>query len=287
VGSKYVSTFGGDITDDWEQLRERHPDNEGQLQAAVRGVAPQRCLAHSRSPVRGRRSRTGVVFAFAFFDHDRINWTRQLGELFKIENGLIRRIEAVFHRAPYGTASGRSTYEQAMCAVSRSLPAPRLQAPQFRLLPERPTAHCPLRLSYHPPVARLLVLLGGVAWLFGMILFATVIRWSSQPRVAPVPVQPPPLVRELNSARPSPGEQGLAWIVTRATSAHRVLVVDVDAERVGEARAIAVQVVEPVRDKGYEEILLYVWKAGSEKPYADRRIQWTPAGGYSELVIGD
>ena len=56
----------------------------------------------------------GIVFAFGFFDHEQINWTWQLAELFKIENGQIRRIEAVFHRAPYGIPSGWSTYEQGM-----------------------------------------------------------------------------------------------------------------------------------------------------------------------------
>ena len=56
----------------------------------------------------------GIVFAFAFFDHYKINWTWQLGELFKIENGKIRRIEAMFQRAPFGTPSGWSTYDQAM-----------------------------------------------------------------------------------------------------------------------------------------------------------------------------
>ena len=54
----------------------------------------------------------GIAFAFAFFDHANINWTWQLAELFKIEDGNIRRIEAVFHRAPYGINSGWSTYEQ-------------------------------------------------------------------------------------------------------------------------------------------------------------------------------
>jgi hypothetical protein len=53
----------------------------------------------------------GIVFAFGFFDHHRINWTWQLSELFKIENGQIRRIEAIFHRAPFGMPSGWSTYE--------------------------------------------------------------------------------------------------------------------------------------------------------------------------------
>ncbi len=54
----------------------------------------------------------GIVFAFGFFDHHSINWTWQLAELFKIEKGMIRRIEAVFHRCPFGMNSGWSTYEQ-------------------------------------------------------------------------------------------------------------------------------------------------------------------------------
>jgi len=56
----------------------------------------------------------GIVFAFGFFDHDSINWTWQIAELFRIENGNIRRIEALFHRCPYGMNSGWSTYEQGM-----------------------------------------------------------------------------------------------------------------------------------------------------------------------------
>jgi hypothetical protein len=56
----------------------------------------------------------GIVFAFGFFDHYRINWTWQLAELFRIEKGQIRRIEAIFHRAPFGMPSGWSTYEQSI-----------------------------------------------------------------------------------------------------------------------------------------------------------------------------
>lgn len=55
----------------------------------------------------------GIVFAFAFFDHRPINWSWQLGELFKVEGGQITRIEAIFIRGPYGICSGWSTYE--MC----------------------------------------------------------------------------------------------------------------------------------------------------------------------------
>ena len=56
----------------------------------------------------------GIAFAFGFFDHEQINWTWQMAELFKIEGENIRRIEAVFHRCPYGMNAGWSTYEQGM-----------------------------------------------------------------------------------------------------------------------------------------------------------------------------
>ena len=63
----------------------------------------------------------GIVFAFGFFDHDTINWTWELAELFKIENGNIRRIEAIFHRCPYGMNAGWSTYEQGMSDQIQSI----------------------------------------------------------------------------------------------------------------------------------------------------------------------
>ena len=63
----------------------------------------------------------GVVFAFAFFDHYRINWTWQLAELFKIENGQIRRVEAIFHQAPFGISSGWSSFENAMSEEIQSV----------------------------------------------------------------------------------------------------------------------------------------------------------------------
>jgi hypothetical protein len=63
----------------------------------------------------------GVAFAFVFFDHNRINWTWQMAELFKVEDGLIRRVEAVFHRAPYGMTSGWSTYERSISEEIQSV----------------------------------------------------------------------------------------------------------------------------------------------------------------------
>jgi len=63
----------------------------------------------------------GIAFAFAFFDHDSLNWTWQLAELFRVEKGNIRRIEAIFHRCPYGMNSGWSTYEQGISDTIQSI----------------------------------------------------------------------------------------------------------------------------------------------------------------------
>ena len=77
---------------------------ETSLIGAVTGIRDRRYVAVDRE--------RGIVFSFAFFDHRPINWTWQLGELFKIENDQISRIEAIFIRGPYGICSGWSTYEQ-------------------------------------------------------------------------------------------------------------------------------------------------------------------------------
>lgn len=75
----------------------------------------------------------GIVFSFVFFDHGAGKtrrgvtkdgrkvvegpsepWTWQCAELFKVEKGKIRRIEAILHRSPYGMNSGWSTYEDGL-----------------------------------------------------------------------------------------------------------------------------------------------------------------------------
>jgi hypothetical protein len=80
--------------------------SDGSLRGIVSRIRDRRFVAVDRE--------RGIAFAFGFFDHVQINWTWQLAELFKIEKGNIRRIEAVFHRCPYGMNSGWSTYEQGM-----------------------------------------------------------------------------------------------------------------------------------------------------------------------------
>jgi len=86
---------------------------ESGLEGIVSRIRDRRFVAVDRE--------RGIAFAFGFFDHVRINWTWQLAELFKIEKGNIRRIEAVFHRCPYGMNAGWSTYEQGMSEELQSI----------------------------------------------------------------------------------------------------------------------------------------------------------------------
>lgn len=120
-------------------------------------------------------------------------------------------------------------------------------------------------------------------------MFAVMVQVSSQARrVNVAPQNTSALARVLNQARDSsafgPEEE---WIVTKANSAHRAMVVEVEALRLEEARAIAIQIVQPMRSRGYEEILIYVRGPQSGIDTAVRRIQWTPHGGYVETVFAD
>jgi len=75
----------------------------------------------------------GLVFSFVFFDHAAGRyreyamadgtgtangptrpWTWELAEVFKIEKGKIRRVEALLDQVPYGMLSGWSTWEEGM-----------------------------------------------------------------------------------------------------------------------------------------------------------------------------
>jgi hypothetical protein len=136
-------------------------------------------------------------------------------------------------------------------------------------------------------MGRTLALVGGVAWLVAIALIAVAVQWSGRPRIVSRLATGPTLIKELNAARPAAPKEGQSWTVTRATAAHHVLVVNVTADRVADARTIAAAIVDPVLNRGYDEILVYVWRAQGQRPYADRRIQWTRRDGYKELVIGD
>ena len=95
-------------------------------------------LLHFVNRIRDRRfvavdEERGLVFSFVFFDHSGGDtrtfqtpdgrtitagpaqpWTWGIAEIFKVENGQIRQIEAILHRVPYGMNSGWSSYADGM-----------------------------------------------------------------------------------------------------------------------------------------------------------------------------
>ena len=102
-------------------------------------------LIHFVTRIRDRRyvavdPERGLVFSFAFFDHAAGKtrtfqtpsgrtvtagptqpWTWEIAEMFRLENGKIRQIEAVLDRAPYGMNSGWSNWEDGMSSRARDI----------------------------------------------------------------------------------------------------------------------------------------------------------------------
>ncbi|HEY3161417.1 MAG TPA: hypothetical protein VGJ78_20765 [Vicinamibacterales bacterium] len=131
-------------------------------------------------------------------------------------------------------------------------------------------------------MARLFV--AGAAWLAVMGLFAALVEWSARPRPTPTPPALTDLVRALNKMQtPSPFAKHEPWIVTRATSARRAMVIDVETDAPEDAQKIAREIVEPLRAK-YEEVLVYIRPIGSPLNAVTRRIEWTPGGGFVETA---
>ncbi len=73
------------------------------------------------------------------------------------------------------------------------------------------------------------------------------------------------------------------WVVTGRTTAHRMLVLNVDAKAPLTPMFIARELVEPVRER-YDEVLVYV-HGGRAGRNALRRVQWSPGAGYVETTI--
>ena len=94
------------------------------------------------------------------------------------------------------------------------------------------------------------------------------------------------LARFLNQAREAaPPGPDTDWVVNKVNSAHQAIVVEVEAPRPDQARAIASQVVDPLRWRGYYEILIYVRGPRGGTDTTVRRIQWTPNGGFTEMAF--
>jgi hypothetical protein len=127
------------------------------------------------------------------------------------------------------------------------------------------------------------LVVSGVAWLAAFGLFAALIEWSARPpRPTPTPPAVTDLVRALNKLESSsPNAKHEPWTVTRATSAHHAMVIDVEADKPEDAPQIANDIVAPLRAT-YEEVLIYVRPTGNPAEAIVRRIQWTPHGGFVE-----
>ena len=127
-----------------------------------------------------------------------------------------------------------------------------------------------------------LVLGGGVAWLAAIMLFAAALQQSAQGHRVSFSTPVSAFARLLNVD--NDGRRLPSWAVITATGAHHALVVEVEADDASAALLIAPQIVARVQDR-YQEVLIYVRQQGARDRYAAHRVQWTPTGGYRELVI--
>jgi hypothetical protein len=119
------------------------------------------------------------------------------------------------------------------------------------------------------------------AWLAALVGLAAAMHGSGSSH-PPRPFASNALARSINDAQPMAGRRW-QWTATTAASAMRALVVHVEAVDVTKAREIAAAIVEPRRAQ-FDDILVYVHRVGGSRDLAARRVEWTPRGGYDEIV---
>jgi hypothetical protein len=128
------------------------------------------------------------------------------------------------------------------------------------------------------------VLLFGAAWTLVLAALLFAFRRPVPPPLATVVTENRPAVLPPPPPPPRAGTRFPGWTVTKAYSAHHMMVVEVETDMPDTARQIAAQVVEPVKDR-YDEILIYIREP--ETPPENlpaRRIQWTKRAGYVETI---
>ena len=76
------------------------------------------------------------------------------------------------------------------------------------------------------------------------------------------------------------------WEITDMATAHGAFVIEIEADDPERTEEIARALVEPIK-ADYDEILVYVHLRGNDSDLPARRMQWTPAAGYSELTYPD
>jgi hypothetical protein len=118
-------------------------------------------------------------------------------------------------------------------------------------------------------------------WIAALVGLAAAMHGSGSSR-QPRPPAVNALARSINDAQPMAGRRW-QWTATSARSAMGAMVVHVEAFDVSHARQIAAAIVEPRRTK-FDDILVYVHRVGGSRDMAARRVEWTPRGGYEEIV---
>ena len=119
------------------------------------------------------------------------------------------------------------------------------------------------------------------AWIAALVGLAAAMHGSGSSH-PPRPFAANTLARSINDAQPMAGRRW-QWTATSAQSAMRAMVVHVEAFDVTQARQIAAAIVEPRRAQ-FDDILVYVHRVGGSREMAARRVEWTPRGGYEEIV---
>ena len=118
-------------------------------------------------------------------------------------------------------------------------------------------------------------------WIAALVGLAAALHGSGS-SLPPRPFAANALARSINDAQPMAGRRW-QWTAMAATSALREMVVHVEAIEVRQARQIATAIVEPRRAQ-FDDILVYVHRVGGSNALAARRVEWTPRGGYEEIV---
>ena len=121
-----------------------------------------------------------------------------------------------------------------------------------------------------------------LAWIAALVGLAAALHGSGSSH-PPRPFTPNALARSINESQPMASRRW-QWTATTATSAVRELVVHVEAFDVKQAGQIAAAIVEP-RRQHFDDILVYVHHVGGSNAMAARRVEWTPRGGYQEVVF--
>ena len=120
-----------------------------------------------------------------------------------------------------------------------------------------------------------------LAWIAALVGLAAALHGSGSSR-PPRPAAANALARSINDTQPMASRRW-QWTATSATMAMREMVVHVEAFDVSKAGQIAATIVEPRRAQ-FDDILVYVHRVGDGAGLAARRVEWTPRGGYEEIV---